>query len=248
MVLIKVDVILPIYRPHDNWCENICACCQNLRRYFSEHGASLHLHLSNDGSDIAFFPEEKLDRIRETVDAFTFYTYEKNRGKGYSLRHAIASTDGDFQIYTDCDFPFGWESVAGIFDRLAAGADVVMGVRGRDYTDSLVRSRKILSHGSRLMNRLLLGLPKFNQDTQCGLKGFNRRGKELFMRTKINSFLFDTEFIVLAYRAGVKIDVLPLVLRPGLKFSTMGGRVLLRELRNFASVLFIRWFRRRPRL
>jgi hypothetical protein len=55
---------------------------------------------------------------------------------------------------------------------------------------------------------------------------------------EVNSFVFDTEFILLAYKNGLKITPLDINLRPGLKLSAMGMKVMLRELFYFIKVLW----------
>ena len=86
---------------------------------------------------------------------------------------------------------------------------------------------------------------RYYQETQSGLKGFNAKGRELFLRTKVKTFLFDTEFILLAYREKLKIDVLDIGIRPGIHLSSMGMKVMFRELRCLAGILWRVRFRRK---
>ena len=163
---------------------------------------------------------------------------EKNQGKGYSLRHLVTHASGDYQVYTDGDFPFGEESVLNCFRELLAGADVVMGRRNNSYSKALTPFRKLLSGGLKMLNSLLCGLPEEIQDTQAGLKGFNRTGRELFLKTTVKTFVFDTEFILISQQEKVKIVPVDVQLRPGLKLSSMGFRVMFRELWCFLKVLW----------
>ena len=87
------------------------------------------------------------------------------------------------------------------------------------------------------MNRFLLNLPVEFLDTQAGLKGFNSKGREMFLKTKVDTFVFDTEFIMLSYRNKLNIKTIPLTLRPGLTFSRMGFRIMFRELFQFLKIL-----------
>lgn len=241
----KTDLILPFYRPHEGWLDHLLESVAALRQELNRRGSVLHVILANDGSPRSCFPDEALDAIRAAADEFTFSTYDVNRGKGYCLRHAVARTDGDFQIYTDGDFPFGWRSVVDAFDRLNSGADVVMGVRGSDYGKALHPFRKLISKGVRRLNRFLLGMPERYLDTQAGMKGFRGEGKRAFLDTTVNSFLFDTEFILLAWDRGLRIDTIPLTLRPGLSFSKMGWRILFRESGHFLRIMPAHWFRKK---
>ena len=148
-------------------------------------------------------------------------------------------------IYTDGDFPFGWQCAAEAFDRLNSGADVVMGVRGADYGNALHSLRKLISKGVRRLNRFLLGMPERYLDTQAGMKAFRGAGKQAFLDTTVDTFLFDTEFILLAWDRGLRIDTIPLTLRPGLSFSKMGWRTLFREFGHFLRIMPAHWFRKK---
>ena len=241
----KTDLILPFYKPHEGWLNHLFESVTALRQTLNGRGSTLRVILANDGSPESCYPDEALDAIRAAADEFIFSTYDVNHGKGYCLRHAVQKADGDIQLYTDGDFPFGWQCAAEAFDRLNAGADVVMGVRGADYGKALHPLRKIISRGVRRLNRFLLGMPERYLDTQAGMKGFRGAGKQAFLDTTVDTFLFDTEFILLAWDRGLRIDTIPLTLRPGLSFSKMGWRVLFRELGHFLRIMPAHWFRKK---
>ncbi len=234
-----IDLVLPLYKPHPGWEKHIIDAITALRGEFAARNWQLHLYLVNDGSDLKFFPDESIEMIRRATNGdFDFISYSPNRGKGYCLRHGVALTHGDYQVYTDGDFPFGWESVVAAVEKLTQNANIVMGVRGREYGDALTWSRKVISSGTRKLNRLILGLPERLLDTQAGMKGFDAEGKRAFLATETNSFLFDTEFILLGKNAQMRIETVDLQLRSGLHFSRMGFKVVCRELRHFIRILF----------
>ncbi len=241
----KTDLILPFYKPHDGWLNHLLESVAPLRSVLNGRGSTLRVILANDGSPKSCYPDEALDAIRAAADEFIFSSYDVNHGKGYCLRHAVAQADGDIQIYTDGDFPFGWQCAAEAFDRLNSGADVVMGIRGSDYGNALHSLRKLISKGVRRLNRFLLGMPELYLDTQAGMKAFRGAGKQAFLDTTVDTFLFDTEFILLAWDRGLRIDTIPLTLRPGLSFSKMGWRVLFRELGHFLRIMPVHWFRKK---
>jgi len=232
-----VDLILPFYHPKGDWEQRVAESVSYLRKQFEEKNLVLSVYMVNDGSDLSYFPEDKLDHIRNAAGKFQFLSYPENHGKGYCLRYAVSRAEGEYQIYTDGDFPFLPQSVVDACDALLAGADVVMGIRSKDYKKALSPLRKMLSSGVRKMNRFLLNLPEQYLDTQAGLKGFNGKGREMFLKTKVETFVFDTEFIMLSFRNNLKIGTIPLTLRPGLTFSRMGFRIMFRELLQFLGIL-----------
>ena len=243
----KTDLILPFYKPHEGWLNHLLESVTALKQVLNERGSTLCVILANDGSPESCYPDEALKAIRAAADEFFFSSYVVNRGKGYCLRHAVQKADGDIQIYTDGNFPFGWQCASVAYDRLNSGADVVMGIRGSDYGKALHPFRKLISKGVRRLNRFLLGMPERYLDTQAGMKAFKGAGKQAFLDTTVDTFLFDTEFILLAWDRGLRIDTVPLTLRPGLSFSKMGWRVLFREFGHFLRIMPAHWFRKKQR-
>lgn len=80
------------------------------------------------------------------------------------------------------------------------------------------------------------------KDTQSGLKGFNQRGKQIFLKTQIAAFLFDMEFLVLASNdVTIKVDWIYLQVRDGVHFSGMKLKTIITELINFIRI----WVRKK---
>ena len=92
---------------------------------------------------------------------------------------------------------------------------------------------------SKLMNRFLLRMMYF--ETQGGLKGFNQRGKEIFLKTTTNEFLFDTEFIYIAsMEKDIRIVNILGITREDIRPNKIPLRVIKRELINFFKILMIK--------
>lgn len=199
--------------------------------------------LVNDGT-----PPEKLAaglQELQMLPHFHLVTLEENHGKGFAVRKGVSHTSGEFVIYTDIDFPYSSESLYRIITALQSGADVAAGERNSAYyTNTMPVGRKILSRFTRLVFVTMLGLPV--SDTQCGLKGFGTQGKSVFMKTAINRFLFDMEFLVLCRKtAGIRVVAVPVALNPGVVFFKVSTKVLLSELVNFLRILFLSVFKGR---
>jgi hypothetical protein len=111
-----------------------------------------------------------------------------------------------------------------------------MGNRESAYNEKLSLLRRIASKGCNYLNKTLLNLPY--KDVQSGLKGMNAIGRELLLKTTINRFLFDTEFIWLASSySNIRIKALPVTLREGVSFTSMSSLVYLNETGNFCRLL-----------
>lgn len=78
-------------------------------------------------------------------------------------------------------------------------------------------------------NRYLLRM-KY-ADTQAGLKGFSRKGRSVFLSTRINTYLFDWEFVYKAsHRPDLMVRDVPVQLREEVRFSAFGIGIYWREL------------------
>ncbi len=227
------DIVLPAYNPHVGWDVKVVENMKILNNNFPDINFSLYI--VNDGATRGYEKENK-GRILLDYPDTQFIEYAVNRGKGCALRYAIERTKSEYVIYTDYDFPYTLNSMKITINSLISGADVVVAVRNLDYQHNLPPIRKYLSFSSHLLNRYFLRLKI--KDTQGGLKGFNSNGKEIFLRTKINSFLFDTEFIYKATRNNqIKIAVVDAMIKPGLKVSKMGMKVLTKEFFNLFRIV-----------
>lgn len=196
------------------------------------------MYLVNDGSKTGIRPED-IALLAHEINTFTYIDSPVNQGKGGALREAVRQTTGKWVIYTDADYPYLIENAVDMFRLLSTdAADIVVGVRDEQYYDQLPLGRKIFSLSLKVMNYLFFPQLKV-KDTQSGLKGFNKKGKEIFLKTRIPAFLFDMEFLVLASKnPDIRIQWIYVQARKGIVFSTMRAKTILTELYNFTTILF----------
>ena len=58
------------------------------------------------------------------------------------------------------------------------------------------------------------------------------------LKTRINAFLFDTEFVCMAYQhRDIQVVTIDVTLREGVKFTRMSTQTILRETKNFGYIL-----------
>lgn len=196
----------------------------------------VHLIVVNDGS-----PNENaasiFTRLTEIEPDARVISYPDgvNRGKGYALRRGVHFSTADYLLVTDADFPYTIESMRHITATLVDKGGIVAGNRDTAYYDKVPFFRRLLSKGLRWLLRHVLRQPI--DDSQCGLKAFDASGKEIFLETTIDRFLFDLEFLMLA-NGRVQVTPVPVALRPGVVFSQVGWRILATEGRNFLRLLW----------
>jgi Glycosyl transferase family 2 len=127
-------------------------------------------------------------------------------GRGGALRTIWPASDADVVAYMDVDLSTdlnallplvsGHSDVA-IGTRLAHGARVIRGPR-----------REIISRGYNLLLHATLGTGF--SDTQCGFKAIRASAaRRLLPLTADTAWFFDTELLVLAERAGLRIHEVP---------------------------------------
>lgn len=191
----------------------------------------------NDGST-QMVSEADFQLLQQAIPTITIISYSENRGKGYALRQGVEHSASDFYIFTDIDFPYTLESMLAVEEALLGQGGIAVGHRDQSYYGKVPLFRKLLSQSFRWFIKRLLSLPV--EDSQCGLKGFNNAGKEVFLNTTVDRFLFDLEFLVLA-NGKVPVYAVPVQLKEGIEFTTMGAKILWTESRNFLKILLKRF-------
>lgn len=199
-----VSVIIPAY----NEAERLPARLQNLAATLPGFFPT-EIIIVDDGSN-----DRTLAIIKNLAEQFPFIkglSYSTNCGKGKAVQNGIQASRGEYLIYTDADHTFTAYHIRQIALELQSGADIVIGCRGRCQGHGLEGESALRKMMGRVFNGLVQGilLPGI-EDTQCGLKGFQRAAAlDVFSRQTINRFAFDVEILVLARRLGYIIKQFP---------------------------------------
>ena len=197
----------------------------------AQSGRQVNLIVVNDGSQ----DKSPFNLLNEKLSTVVIHHLDTNAGKGAALRAGFELCETESMLFTDADFPYEIESMSRMMLALDNGADVVLGYREEDYYAGVPWFRQVLSEAFRFVLKSILRFPI--TDTQCGLKGMNQKGKDIFLRTKIKRFLVDMEFIKLAVKSQSQIESCVVHLRKDVQFSKMGMGVLVPESINFLRIL-----------
>lgn len=230
-------LVLPCYNPPEGWAANVLGSLQRLRPMLPPT-LRLHLYVVNDGSPQGV-TEADIALLRGALPTeFSYLHYPVNRGKGYALRVGVQQVHEPLCVFTDIDFPYTEASVAAVVEALfTQQCDLAVGIRDESYYAQVPAARRRVSKLLRSFTRTLLRLP--TDDTQCGLKGFNQAGRELFLQTTTDRYLFDLELLLLAgRRPSLRTRTIPVTLKPETVLSPLNTRILLTESRNLARLLF----------
>jgi len=230
----EIDIILPCYNPPANWQEIIHENMRIVNKSFPDK--VFHLIVVNDGSKI-HMDDTEIEKFKSVMPRAQLISYPENKGKGYAIRKGMGCACSSMAIYSDWDFRYDVESLRAVIRKLEEGYDVVAATRTNSYFKHFNSNtlHSYMSIFSGMLNWIVLGIRFSN--VQGGIKGMNRKGKELFLKTRINQYLFDTEFIYMAsrerdlYLCEVKAN-----LREGASLSIMGIKVIVREITNFFMI------------
>jgi glycosyltransferase involved in cell wall biosynthesis len=231
--LYDLSVVLPMYQSKQGWELQLIDNIKTINKQLGD-ATVIEFIVVNDGGEIEQL-SNLFDVVRDSHPNIKFISYNGNMGKGFALRTGVAAASAPHIITTDLDFPYQIEDLKKVFLLLKAGEDIVVGRRNPTYYASIPFRRKVISKACNALNRYVLKLPF--ADAQSGLKGFNKAGRNLFLRTTIDRFLVDTEFLVLAHRLQYPIKVVDINLKSGIRFSSMGWKILATEGKNFYRIL-----------
>ncbi len=224
---LNVSVVLPVYNPKPGWVTTFLLNIKELESK-APAGFSFEYIVVNDGSS-NHIPNGVVDCLKKQV-TLKYLFYNENMGKGYAMRMGVAAATTPFTILTDFDFPYAPENIITMITYLQSGYEVVIGKRNKEYFRGLPVKRRLISRSYMMLSRLSFHLPLY--DIQSGIKGFGWRGKEIFLETKVNRFLIDTEFVLRSTRKGLLVKVLDVSIKKNVQFSNFGRRVIADELKN----------------
>ncbi|HOY04919.1 MAG TPA: glycosyltransferase family 2 protein [Saprospiraceae bacterium] len=233
---VRLHVIVPCYNPPPGWEKALAAHYQDFSRALNGWADELKLVVVNDGPS-THTQSANFAYLKELLPTVGVVDYAQNRGKGYALRQGVASTEADFYLVTDADFPYTIDSMIRVAQTLKQHGGIAAGNRDTTYYERVPLLRKWLSQFLRWMLRNILRQPI--DDSQCGLKGFDNAGKAVFLKTTIDRFLFDLEFLMLA-NGKVPVTPVQVELRESVVFSAVSWKILATEGRNFLWLLLRR--------
>jgi glycosyltransferase involved in cell wall biosynthesis len=231
-IIKSLSIVLPCFNPPTDWENVVISSIKSLEEKINQ---PIELIIVNDGSNRNVSPES-IAKIQSSLTSVHFIEHEINQGKGQALRTGVKQATGDIFIFTDIDFPYTEESFLKIYTSLLSGNQVALGHRNKSYYEQTPLGRKLISKVLRFSLKSFLRLP--TDDSQCGIKGFDRFGREIFLLTSIDRFLFDLEFIKLISKRKLTSQNVDVDLKPGVVFSKVNMQILAKESLNFAKILF----------
>jgi glycosyltransferase involved in cell wall biosynthesis len=193
-----VSVVIPAY----NEARRLPATLSGWHAYLSLQPFSSEVIVVDDGSRDA--TAEVAGQAGARVIAL-----RPNRGKGGAVRAGILAAVGTAVAYVDADLNIAPEHLESALTLIEEGADMVAGQRDLSEYASSEGPLRLAAGGLVQVTRRVLVMSAI-RDTQCGFKVFRHAlAREVFSRTRVNSFAFDIEVLFVARKLGARIVEMP---------------------------------------
>lgn len=199
-----VDIVVPAYNEAKVLEVNIT----RLHRHLSTHLPwTWRITIAENAST-----DDTLRIARSLADEFSDIRvlHLTEPGRGRALRAAWSSSDAEAVAYLDADLSTDLSYVEGLIAPIAAGtADVAIGSRlVSGATVQRSATREAISRAYNTLVRIVLRA-RF-RDAQCGFKALRREhALALLPQVVDEGWFFDTELLLVAQRAGLRIAEVP---------------------------------------
>ncbi len=200
----RVDVVLPVFNEEADLERSVL----RLRAYLeSSFPFSFRITIADNAStDTTWAIAQDLQRRLTGVRA----VHLDAKGRGRALAAVWSVSDADVLVYMDVDLSTDLAALLPLVAPLVSGhSDVAIGTR-LAHGAAVVRGakRELISRCYNLVTRLALG-SRFS-DAQCGFKAIRAEtARRLLPLVEDTGWFFDTELLVLAERAGLRIHEVP---------------------------------------
>lgn len=198
-----LDVVIPVYNEEIELVRSV----ETVHRHLSTLPYSFRITIADnastdDTSHLARSLAARMDHVRAVI--------LDRKGRGVALKEVWSHSDAQVLVYMDVDLSTDLNALLPLVAPLLSGhSDLAIGTRlARASRTRRGPKREFIS---RSYNHLLRGAlhAKFS-DAQCGFKAIRRDvAEQLLPLVQDDSWFFDTEMLVLAERAGLRIHEVP---------------------------------------
>lgn len=198
-----IDVVVPVY----NEAHVLAASIRRLHEHLAELPIASRIVIANNAStdhtaDVARALAADLPGV-ELLDL-------PEKGRGRALRTAWTDSPAEVLCYMDVDLSTDLAALLPLVAPLLSGhSDLAIGTRlARDSRVQRGLRRELISRTYNRILRFSLGA-RFS-DAQCGFKAIRAdAARQLLPQVRDQAWFFDTELLVLAQRAGLRIHEVP---------------------------------------
>ena len=204
MRVLQVDIVVPVRNEERDLAPSVRRLVGYLRESFP---FSARITIADNGStDATWAIASRLARELPEVRAI----HMELPGRGRALRAIWAQSEAEVLAYMDVDLSTDLNALLPLVAPLLSGhSDLAIGTRlARGSRVIRGPKRELISRSYNMLLRTLMGA-RFS-DAQCGFKAIRRdQARALLPLTQDTGWFFDTELLVLAERAGLRIHEIP---------------------------------------
>ncbi len=199
-----VDVVVPVFNEEVDLVPSV----ERLHRYLTDTlPLSFRITIADNASTDA--TPQRARELAERLPGVVVVRLEE-KGRGRALRQVWSTSDADVLAYMDVDLSTDLAALLPLIAPLVSGhSDLAIGTR-LARGSHVVRGpkREVISRCYNLILRATLAAGF--SDAQCGFKAIRAdRARELLPLVEDTGWFFDTELLVLAERAGLRIHEVP---------------------------------------
>ena len=204
MRVLQVDIVVPVRNEEHDLAPSVRRLVSYLRDGFP---FTARVTIADNGStDGTWAIADRLARDFDEVRAVRM----EQPGRGRALRAVWSQSDAEVLAYMDVDLSTDLNALLPLVAPLLSGhSDVAIGSRlARGSRVIRGPKRELISRCYNMLLHACLGV-RFS-DAQCGFKAIRReQARALLPLTQDTGWFFDTELLVLAERAGLRIHEIP---------------------------------------
>lgn len=201
---LALDVAVPVY----NEQADLERCVRTLHDYLTaEFDVSWRITIADNAStdDTA----EIADRLARELPGVVAVHLE-DKGRGRALKRVWLDSPAEVLAYVDCDLSTDLSALPLLVAGLLSGhSDVAIGTRLSPSSRVVRGARREFisrSYNALLRNTMSVGF----SDAQCGFKAIRSDvAQQLLPLVEDNGWFFDTELLIIAERAGLRIHEVP---------------------------------------
>jgi putative flippase GtrA len=199
-----VDIAVPVYNEERDLERSV----RRLRRYL-DHQFPFEARITvvdNASTDATWAIAQRLALELDGVRALRL----EEKGRGRAVRHVWMESDAAIVAYMDVDLSTDLDGLLPLVAPLISGhSEVAIGSRlMRGARVSRGPKRELISRGYNLLLHLVLGTRV--RDAQCGFKAARAEAaRRLLPLVHNQEWFFDTELLVQAQRAGLRVYEVP---------------------------------------
>jgi putative flippase GtrA len=198
-----IEVVIPVHNEERDLGDAVVRVHEYLRALPYSFRITVADNASTDGTAVV------ARRLRGRFPEVT-YAFLPEKGRGRALKRIWSASDGAVLVYMDVDLSTDLNALLPLVAPLLSGhSDVAIGTRlARGSRTVRGPKRELIS---RSYNLILRGTLRAGfSDAQCGFKAVRADvARELLPLVRDDAWFFDTELLVLAERAGLRIHEVP---------------------------------------